>query len=68
MANVGHLEQERFVAAYLNARNVVSARETLGVGSLDASYIRTPSVLPGGVRHNVAAIIHPAPPRHRPRM
>ena len=57
MASLGHLEQEHLVVVYLNTRNVVISKETLYVGSLNASYIRTAEVFRGAIRQNAAAII-----------
>ena len=57
MAEMSHLEQEHFVVLFLDTRNKVLGKETLYIGSLNASHIHIGEVFRDAVRRNCAAII-----------
>jgi DNA repair protein RadC len=57
MAEMAHLAQEHFRAVYLDTRNHVLGVDTIYVGSLNASYIRTAEVFREAVKRNCAAVI-----------
>lgn len=49
--------KEHFVTFYLNARNQVIARETVSIGSLNASIVHPREVYEPAVRHSAASLI-----------
>lgn len=49
--------KEHFVSFYLNARNQVAARETVSIGSLNASIVHPREVYEPAVRHSAASLI-----------
>jgi DNA repair protein RadC len=49
--------KEHFVTFYLNARNQVVARETVSIGSLNASIVHPREVYEPAVRHSAASLI-----------
>jgi DNA repair protein RadC len=57
MAEMAHLSQEHFRAVYLDTRNHVLGVDTIYVGSLNASYVRTAEVYREAVKRNCAALI-----------
>ncbi|MEE8390501.1 MAG: DNA repair protein RadC [Anaerolineae bacterium] len=57
MSEMSHLEQEHFVVLFLDTRNKVLGKETLYIGSLNASHIRVSEVFRDAVKRNCAAVI-----------
>ncbi|MGD8996940.1 MAG: DNA repair protein RadC [Anaerolineae bacterium] len=57
MAEMAHLEQERFRVLYLDTRNRLLGSETVYIGSLNASHIRVAEVFRDAIKRNCAAII-----------
>lgn len=58
------LTQEHFVCLYLNTKNEVLHKETVFIGSLNASIVHPREAFKGAIRHSAASIIcfhnHPA--------
>ena len=52
-----HLEREHFLVVSLDTRNHVVGKNTLYIGSLNATHIRVAEVFREAIRHNAAAII-----------
>jgi len=57
LPEMAHLEREHFVVVCLDTRNNVIYRQTLYVGSLNATHIRIAEVFQEPIRRNAAAII-----------
>ena len=57
IADIKDEKKEHFVAVYLNARNQVIARETVSVGSLNASLVHPREVFAGAVGSSAASVI-----------
>jgi DNA repair protein RadC len=57
MPEMTHLEREHFVVVCLDTRNNVLHKETLYVGSLNATHVRVAEVFQEPIRRNAAAII-----------
>ena len=57
LPEMAHLEREHFVVVYLDTRNQILGRETLYIGSLNATHIRVAEVFQEAIRRNAAAII-----------
>jgi DNA repair protein RadC len=69
VAQLTHLrnaKKEHFVALYLNARNQLLHKETISVGTLNASLVHPREVFEPAIRHNAAqlAIAHNHPSRN----
>jgi len=57
LPEMAHLEREHFVVVSLDTRNQVLGKQTLYIGSLNATHIRVAEVFREAIRHNAAAII-----------
>lgn len=57
LPEMSHLEREHFLVVCLDTRNNVLQKQTLYVGSLNATHIRVAEVFREAIRHNAAAII-----------
>ena len=57
MAEIKDQRKECFLCLYLNARNQVSHREVISIGSLSASIVHPREVFQVGVYHSAASII-----------
>jgi DNA repair protein RadC len=52
-----HAKKEHFVALYLNARNQLSHKETISIGTLNASLIHPREVFKSAIDHLAASIL-----------
>lgn len=57
MEEMRHLQQEHFVALYLNTKNQVIHKQTIFVGSLNASIVHPREVFKEALRYSAASII-----------
>ncbi|MGG1312410.1 MULTISPECIES: RadC family protein [Cohnella] len=57
MEEMRHLREERFVCLFLNTKNQVIGRETLSVGSLNASIVHPREVFRAAIRRSSASIL-----------
>jgi DNA repair protein RadC len=57
LPEMSHLEREHFLVVCLDTRNNVLHKQTLYVGSLNATHIRVAEVFREAIKHNAAAII-----------
>lgn len=57
MEDLRYLQQEHFVALFLNTKNRVIGRETLSVGSLNAAIVHPREVFRAAVKRSAASII-----------
>ena len=57
LRDLGHRKREHFVAIYLNARNALISRETISIGSLNASLVHPREVFFPAVRDLTVNII-----------
>jgi DNA repair protein RadC len=57
LPEMSHLQQEHFLVVCLDTRNNVLHKQTLYVGSLNATHIRVAEVFREAIKHNAAAII-----------
>lgn len=57
MDELKHLKQEHFVCLFLNTKNVVIGKETVFVGSLNASIVHPREIFRKAIQHASAAII-----------
>jgi DNA repair protein RadC len=57
MEDLRYLQQEHFVALFLNTKNRVVGRETLSVGSLNAAIVHPREVFRAAVKRSAASII-----------
>jgi len=57
MEEMRHLREEHFVVMFLNTKNHVVARQTLSIGTLNASLVHPREVYKAALRHNSASII-----------
>jgi DNA repair protein RadC len=57
LPEMSHLEREHFLVVCLDTRNSVLHKQTLYVGSLNATHIRVAEVFREAIKHNAAAII-----------
>ena len=57
ISEMSHLEQEHFCVLILNTRNQILHKQTLYIGSLNATHIRVGEVFREAIRRNAAAII-----------
>lgn len=55
--DMSHLDREHFVVLHLNGKNSIIARETISIGSLQASIVHPREVFRGAVHNASAAII-----------
>jgi DNA repair protein RadC len=56
-ADLRFMSKEHFVGLYLNTRNRLLARETISVGSLNASIVHPREVFEPALRHRAASLI-----------
>ncbi len=57
LSEMSHLEQEHFCVLHLNTRNQILDKQTLYIGSLNATHVRIAEVFREAIRRNAAAII-----------
>ncbi|SDT29861.1 DNA replication and repair protein RadC [Paenibacillaceae bacterium GAS479] len=57
MEDLRYLKVEHFVCLFLNTKNHIVARETLSVGTLNASLVHPREVFRAAIRHGCASII-----------
>lgn len=57
LMDMKHLNQEHFVALYLNTKNVVIAKKTIFIGTLNASTVHPREVFHEGIMRSAASII-----------
>jgi DNA repair protein RadC len=57
MPEMRHLTQEHFICLYLNTKNRIIAKQTIFVGSLDASIVHPREVFKGAIKRSSASII-----------
>lgn len=57
LMDMKHLNQEHFVALYLNTKNVVIAKKTIFIGSLSASIVHPREVYHEGIMRSAASVI-----------
>ncbi|MCC3376905.1 DNA repair protein RadC [Cohnella sp. REN36] len=57
MEELRHLREEHFVVLFLNTKNQVVGRETLSIGSLNASVVHPREVFRAAIRRSSASII-----------
>lgn len=57
LRDMEHLEQEHLVVLSLNTRNELLARETVYVGNVNTSIVRTAEIVRRPIRHNAPAFI-----------
>ena len=54
---LGQADREHFMVLHLNSKNMLLAKETISIGSLNASIVHPREVFKGAVMHGSAAII-----------
>jgi DNA repair protein RadC len=57
LQDLKYLDREHFVTIYLNAKNHMIGRETISVGSLDASIAHPREIFKGAIRRGAANVI-----------
>ena len=57
MEDLRYLQQEHFVCLFLNTKNAVIGRETLSVGSLNATLVHPRELFRAAIKKSSAAII-----------
>jgi len=57
MEDMRYLQKEHFVCLFLNTKNVVIAKETLSIGSLNATIVHPREVFRAAIKRNSASII-----------
>lgn len=57
LSDMRFLDKEYFVVFFLNTKNEVISKETLGIGSLNACIVHPREVFKSAIRHGAAAII-----------
>ncbi|WP_281864874.1 JAB domain-containing protein [Planomicrobium okeanokoites] len=57
MDELSGINQEHFVVAYLNIKNQVIHKETIFIGSLNASIVHPREIFRVGVKHSAASIV-----------
>ncbi len=57
LADIRKLQKEHFVALYLNARNQLVHKETIFIGTLNASLVHPREVFELAIQHRVASVI-----------
>lgn len=55
--DIRSLKKEHFVAFYLDTKNIEIARETISIGTLNASLVHPREVFEPAIRHSAASII-----------
>jgi len=56
-ADMRYLKKEIFVCVHLNTKNVVLRKETISIGSLNASIVHPREVFSNAVKHSVSSVI-----------
>lgn len=57
MDELSGINQEHFVVAYLNIKNQVIHKETVFIGSLNASVVHPREIFHAGVKHSAASLV-----------
>ncbi len=57
LGNIRNLKKEHFVVLFLNARNQLIQKETISIGTLNASLVHPREVFEPAIRSNAAALI-----------
>ncbi|MFD2116479.1 DNA repair protein RadC [Paenibacillus yanchengensis] len=57
MSELRHLPKEHFVCLFLNTKNYVIAKETMSIGTLNATLVHPRDVFRSAIKHNSASFI-----------